>query len=196
MSPIKYLFACLAFAVVAGATYTPAALAQGTNVVVIDEGLLLRDSKAGKDMQVKLQSIETQIKNELEPTRSSLEAEGKSLQTRAQGKTQQVIAADAALVAELQAYQTKANGFAQRRQTLSQELALTERTALVAFNKALEPVLMELVREENAGVVLSRGQVVYASDATDVTRDLITKLDVAVPTVSVVRQRAPAQPTQ
>lgn len=196
MSPIKYLFACLAFALVAGASFTPTALAQATTVVVIDEGLLLRDSKAGKDMQVKLQSIETQIKNELEPTRSALEAEGKGLQTRAQGKTQQAIAADTALVAELQAYQTKANGFAQRRQALSQELALTERTALVAFNKALEPVLMELVREKNAGLVLSRGQVVYASDTTDVTRALITKLDVAVPTVAVVRQRAPAQPTQ
>ncbi len=52
MSPIKYIFAFLAFAIIAGSTYAPVAMAQGTNVVVIDEGRLLRDSKAGKDMQV------------------------------------------------------------------------------------------------------------------------------------------------
>lgn len=196
MSPIKYTFLSIALVLTTVVSFTPSAAAQGTVVITIDEARLLRDSRAGKDLAAKLKSIESQMKSELEPTRASLETEGKSLQTQLQGKTQEAVAADAALVTTLQNYQNKANSFAQRRAVTSQELALTERKALVDFNKALEPVLLEVVQERNAGIVLSRNQVAYATEAVDVTQTIITKLDARTPTINVVRQRAPAQPTQ
>ena len=169
MSLFKNMLIALSLVVSAAAVTAPAASAQGTTVVMIDEGRILSDSKAGKDIQTKLKNLETQMKNELEPTRATLETDGKALQAKA---------------------------FAQKRQTVSQEFQLTERQALIDFNKAIEPVLMDVVKEKNAQVVMSKSQVIYSVDAIDVSASVISKLDAKTPTIAVTRQRAPAQPAQ
>ncbi len=192
MTRLKSTAAALVLAFAASTTFVPAALAQATTVITIDEGRILRDSRAGKDIQAKLKNIETQINGELDPTRKSLDTEGKALQAKLQGKTREAIAADAALVAQLQAYQKKANDFGQKTSVVSQEFGLTERKALTDFNKALEPVLLEVVKEKNAQLVVSKGQVIFSADSIDATGLIITKLDARTPTIAVTRQRAPA----
>ena len=192
MNHLKSAFAALAFVITASAVVAPRAVAQAAVVITIDEGRILRDSRAGKDIQAKLKNIETQINGELDPTRQSLETEGKALQGKLQGKTREAIAADAALVAQLQAYQKKANDFGQKTNVLSQEFGLTEQKALIDFNKALEPVLLEVVKEKNAQLVVSKGQVVFSADSIDATALIISKLDARTPTIAVTRQRAPA----
>jgi outer membrane protein len=196
MSPVKLFFTACALLFSSVAIAAPIAVAQASNIITIDERKVLRDSRAGKDLASKLKNIESQMKNELDPTRRSLESEGKSLQTKTQGKTREAIAADSGLMSQLQNYQKKANDFGQKRGKASQELQLTERKALADFNKALEPVLQEVVREKNADLVLSRSQVVFASDKTDVTSTIISKLDARTPSISVVRQRVPTQAAQ
>jgi Skp family chaperone for outer membrane proteins len=196
MSPFKHILVALSLIVTGAGVAVPAAAAQGTIVVMVDEGRLLTESKAGKDIQTKLSSLETQMKNELEPARATLETDGKALQTKIEGKTREAVAADTALVAQLTAYQKRANEFAQKRQIVSQEFQLTERKALVDFNRAIEPALMEVVNEKKAQVVMSKGQVIYSADTVDVTALVITKLDARTPTIAVTRQRVPAQPAQ
>jgi Skp family chaperone for outer membrane proteins len=196
MSPFKHILVALSLIVTGAGVAVPAAAAQGTIVVMVDEGRLLTESKAGKDIQTKLSSLETQMKNELEPARATLETDGKALQTKIEGKTREAVAADTALVAQLTAYQNRANEFAQKRQIVSQEFQLTERKALVDFNRAIEPALMEVVNEKKAQVVMSKGQVIYSADTVDVTALVITKLDARTPTIAVTRQRVPAQPAQ
>ena len=196
MSPLKHMLVALSLMVTGAAVAVPAAAAQGTTVVMIDEGRLLTESKAGKDIQTKLSSLETQMKNELEPTRATLETDGKALQTKIEGKTREAVAADTALVAQLTAYQKRANEFAQKRQIVSQEFQLTERKALVDFNRAIEPALMEVVTEKKAQIVMSKGQVIFSGDTVDVTGLVISKLDATTPTIAVTRQRVPAQPAQ
>ncbi|MFT5776848.1 OmpH family outer membrane protein [Hyphomonas sp.] len=196
MSPIKHMLFALSLVVSGVAVAAPAASAQGTTVVMIDEGRLLGESKAGKDIQTKLQNLETQMKNELEPIRATLETDGKALQTKVEGKTREVVAADTALLGQLTAYQKRAQEFAQKQQVVSKEFQLTERKALIDFNKAIEPALMEVVNEKNAQIVMSKAQVIYSADAVDVTPLVITKLDAKTPTIAVSRQRLPAQPAQ
>lgn len=192
MNRLKSAFAALALAVTASTVIAPVAVAQAAVIITIDEARILRDSRAGKDIQAKLKNIETQINGELDPTRQSLETEGKALQGKLQGKTREAIAADAALVAQLQAYQKKANDFGQKTNVLSQEFGLTEQKALIDFNKALEPVLLEVVKEKNAQLVVSKSQVVFSADSIDATGLIISKLDARTPTIAVTRQRAPA----
>lgn len=196
MSPIKHMLFALSLVVSGVAVAAPAATAQGTTVVMIDEGRLLGESKAGKDIQTKLKNLETQMKNELEPIRATLETDGKALQTKVEGKTREVVAADTALMGQLTAYQKRAQEFAQKQQVVSKEFQLTERKALIDFNKAIEPALMEVVNEKKAQIVMSKAQVIYSADAVDVTPLVITKLDAKTPTIAVSRQRLPAQPAQ
>ena len=194
MSHLKKLLLAFAFLVTGAAVTVPAASAQGTTVIAIDEVKILRESKAGKDMATKLDNIETQMNNELAPTRTSLQTEGKALDAKLAGKTRAEVNADAALVTELNAYQKKANDFANKANKFSQEFSLTERVALAQFNKALEPVLLQVIQEKKAQVVVSKSAVIYSADTIDATADLIAKLDAATPTLAVTRQKIPDQP--
>lgn len=196
MSQLKKLLFAFAFLIGSAAVTAPVAAAQGTNVVAIDEVRILRDSKAGKDMATKLDSIETQMNNELTPTRNSLQTEGKGLDAKLEGKSRADVNADAALVTELNNYQKKANDFAGTAKKYSAEFSLTERVALANFNKALEPVLMQVIQEKNAQVVVSKSAVIYSADSIDVTAEVIQKLDAATPTLTVTRQKIPDQPAQ
>lgn len=193
MTKLKTFLAAFTLAVAAVFTIAPAAMAQGTVIMVIDESRILGDSKAGKDMFTKLKNIENQINAELKPTRDSLETERLALATQLQGKTREAIVADAALVKKIEDFQKKTNDFAQKRTTLSQEYAATEQKSFIDFNSALEPVLLEVVKEKNAQVVLSKSQAVFTADSVDATSAIVAKLDQKTPAITVVRQRAPAQ---
>ena len=192
MNKLKSLMIAVAIVIAPVVAAAPAASAQGTVVVVIDQGKILADSKAGKDMLTKLKNIETQINSELKGPADALSAERKTLATKVEGKTEQAVLADAALVPQIEGFQKKANELAAKRQVLSQEFAATEQKAFVDFNKALEPVLLEVIKEKNAQVVLYKNQVVFSADNVDATAAVITKLDQKTPSIAVVRQRAPA----
>ncbi len=193
MTKIKTLLATFALATTTALAAAPTASAQGTVIMVIDEQRIVGESKAGKDMFTKLKNIETQINTELKPTRDALETERVGLATKLDGKTREAIVADAALVKQIEDFQKKTNDFAQKRTTLSQEYAATEQKSFIDFNTALEPVLIEVVKEKNAQVVISKSQAVFTADTVDATAAIVAKLDQKTPTITVVRQRAPAQ---
>lgn len=196
MIRVKSILATLALAISAAFAVSPAATAQGTKVVVIDRVQIFSQSQAGADIRTKIQAIETTMQGELKPLADTLTADGASLRTKSEGKTQETVRADAALMSEIEAYSRKANDFERKRQIAAQELALTERKALVDFNNALIPVLQQVIAENSANVILDKSQVVYVDDATDVTQSAITKLNASTPTVQVVRQSLPTQQPQ
>jgi outer membrane protein len=192
MTKFKTLLTALMLSASTLMVVAPSAAAQGTVIMVIDESRIIGESKAGKDMFTKLKNIETQINAELKPTRDALEAERKALATKLDGKTREAIVADAALVKQIEDFQKKTNDFAQMRTTLSQEYAATEQKSFIDFNTALEPVMLEVVKEKNAQVVLSKSQAVFTADTVDATASIVAKLDQKTPAITVVRQRAPA----
>ncbi|WP_396272451.1 OmpH family outer membrane protein [Hyphomonas sp.] len=192
MTKFKTLLTALMLSASTLMVVAPSAAAQGTVIMVIDESRIIGESKAGKDMFTKLKNIETQINAELKPTRDALEAERKALATKLDGKTREAIVADAALVKQIEDFQKKTNDFAQMRTTLSQEYAATEQKSFIDFNTALEPVMLEVVKEKNAQIVLSKSQAVFTADTVDATASIVAKLDQKTPAITVVRQRAPA----
>ena len=195
MFRVKSLFAALAVMISAPLALTPIASAQST-VIVIDRTQIFGQSLAGQDIRTKIQGIETTMQGELQPVAQQLGTEGTALETKTQGMSREAILADAALRTEVEAYARKAGEFNRDRQIASQELALTERKALIDFNTALVPVLREVVAENSANVILDKSQVVFVDDATDVTASVITKLNASTPTIAVVRQKLPTQQPQ
>ena len=197
MLSLKSIFAAFAVLVAAPLAVAPIAAAQGTNVVVIDRAQILGQSKAGVDMQTKLSNLGTTMNNELVPTANELQAERTAIDTKAEGKTRDDILADAALTEEIRQLAAKAQKFQYDTQVANQELALTERAALISFNRALVPILEAVITETGANVILDQSQVIFVDDATDVTASVIAKLDAATPTIEVVRQKLPPpQPQQ
>lgn len=193
MAFIKSVFVSLALIVSSATVLAPLAEAQGTTIVVIDQRKIMANSRAGKDIQTKMKSIEDQIKRELESTQRSLQSEGQSIEARTKNKTPQAIAADAALKSQVEGFYKKAGEFNRTRQVRARELQITERKAWNEFFKALQPILQEVVNEKNAQVMLDRSGVVFANPTLDATSSVISKLDSRRPSINVVRERLPNQ---
>lgn len=191
MLSLKSLFAAFAVVLATPMAIAPVASAQGSTVVVIDRVQIFARSKAGQDIQAKMANIEQAMQAELKPTVDALTAERASLDAKAQGKTQEAILADTALTSEIEQHAIKARQFNVARQVAARELQMTERQALGEFNNALIPVLRQVVAERGANVILDNSQVVFVDEATEVSADVIAKLDAATPTINVVRQKMP-----
>ncbi len=196
MFPLKNIMAAFALLFTAPIALTPAAMAQGTNVVVIDRVKIFTDSQAGQDLRNKIGAIETQMQGELKPTADKLQADGTALDAKSQGMTREAILANAPLKAEVEQYARDVQSFNQARQVAATELQLTERSALVQFNNALIPVLQEVVTETGANVILDKSQIVFVDTATDVSDSVVAKLNASTPSINVTRQRMPTQQPQ
>lgn len=196
MLRLKSIFAALALVSASATVAAPVATAQAADVIVLNEAKLLRDSRAGKDIASKIENIEKQMLAELKPTGDALKTEGTSLQARLNGKSPQQIQADASLKAAYEGYMRKANDYGNRRQKAAQELSLTERKALIDFNAAVEPVLQEVFQARGAKIMVSRSSVIFANSTVDITNEVISKLDARTPSITVTRQRIPAQAAQ
>lgn len=194
MISIKSMLLSLAMVFGTASLAVPSATAQGTKVIVIDSAKIIRDSKAGIDIRNKLKTLEEGMVSQLKPEEDTLRNELTALQTKAQGKTQQQVLADAALKSEMEALGRKDQAYARKRQIMAQELSLTGRKAWSDFRGALNPVLQEVVSEQGADLMIDRSNAVYAGAAIDVTATIISKLDAKTPTVNVQLQKLPTQP--
>lgn len=194
MLSIKPMLLSLALCIGMAGLNPSMASAQGTKVIVIDSAKIVRDSKVGTDIRTKLQSIENGMRTELQPTADALTTELKTLEARYGAMTPEARRTDVSLRTELENYSRKENEFKRQNQIMSQELALTRQKAWVDFRVALNPVLQEVINEQSADLMIDRANAVYAGQTIDVTSFVISKLDAATPTVSVVRQKLPAQP--
>ena len=196
MFSIKPLLAALAIGFGTVTSLAPVAAAQGNTTIVIDQAQIMRTSKAGQDIQTKITAIESAMERELQPTADQLNTEGQAIENASKGKTEAELLQDEALKTNVQAYVAKTQEFNRQRQIAAQELQLTERKAWTDFFNGLRPVLQEVVTERNAQVLLDRQDVVFADPSIDATAAVISKLDAAMPTVNVVRQRLPQQAAQ
>lgn len=174
----------------------PDAAAQNSEVVVIDQARIMRDSAGGQDIIRKVGQIETTIQSELTPEANALQQQGESLEARTANMSMEAIGADEALRTEVEAYAQRAQQFNRNRQVAAAELQATERAAWARFYQALEPVLEQVVTETGANVMLDASQAVWSSESVDVTQSVITKMNAAMPTVEVTRQTLTAEQRQ
>lgn len=195
MLKLKSLMAAFALAISTLVVAAPA-MAQGTKIVVVDQGRVLTESRAGQDIRTKIEQIQSQMQRELEPTAQSLQQLGQSIEARTANITPEAARADTALQQQARDYQSRLQNLSQESDRRSTELAITERRAQVAFAQALEPVIQEVLREQNAQIMMGANSVMYALPTTDVTDQVIQKLDQRSPTIAVTRERLPTQQAQ
>lgn len=196
MKLLKAALASFAMLFTAGAVTAPLAAAQGTTVVVIDQGKIMRESTGGQDIISKVNAIEQTMQGELKPTQDTLASEGQALEAKTANMTMDAISADQALRTEVEAYARKAQEFNRRRQIAAAELQATERKAWSDFFTAMQPVLQEVVTEKDADIMLDRAEAVYVGASVDATDLVISKMNAKLPSVNVVRQKMPAQQPQ
>ncbi|MEM9421401.1 MAG: OmpH family outer membrane protein, partial [Pseudomonadota bacterium] len=84
-----------------------------------------------------------------------------------------------------QALMGRAQQVGQLEQIKKAELGQSRAKALVDLNKALQPVVKEILEKKKATVLLERSAVVFANDDMDITDEIVKALDKKVKTVNV-----------
>ncbi len=169
-------------------------LAQAQQILVMNEARILRESAVGIHIANELERIGTQMQAELAPLATQVQQENEALTSETSVLSEEAIRQRPDLLTRLQALQTDAAAFEQRRQIAAAELQATERAAMQPVLAALQNVLQEIVEERQAILLLERAQVVFAAETIDVTDAAIARMNEVIPTTPVNRVRAPQTP--
>lgn len=179
-------------AIIAAASLAMAntALAQST-ILVVDQARVIRDSSVGQHVKRQIESIATQMQNEIKAQNTPLENELNRLQAETKGMTGETLKSRPDLLKRAQDFQIKGQKSQQEAAYKKRELQITEQKAIMKINKELESILEAIVKERNADVILDRTLVIYGGKSADVTDTVISRLNGKIQTVSVVRERIP-----
>ncbi len=165
---IAFLILCITFP--AAAQQRPA-----TNpILTIESDRLFADTAFGR-----------RIATEVEEESKALAAENRRIESELADEERDLTAKRAELEAE--AFRPLALAFDEKVQTIRRQQeakarALVERSEAgqVAFLRAAQPVLGQIMKEAGASVILERNSVFFSSNASDITDLAISRIDIAI----------------
>lgn len=177
--------AALAAIIVAAGVSPMAALAQtlpAAVIVVVDMDQVFNTTAAGKQAQAELKAKIDAMQARATTLRTQFGAEEEAL-----GKSQPA-PTNAAL---RPAWEGKVRDFQSRQQTAQTELSNREKEfqasrqyVLKQITDASNPIITTIMRERGASIAIPEGATLQHSAALDVTKDVVARLDKALPRVS------------
>jgi Skp family chaperone for outer membrane proteins len=175
--------------------------APGAVIVVVDTDRVYRECTACKAAQTTLQGLVASARTRATQLGQPLQTEQQSIETAAAGLRNQT---GAARTAAETALNTRVQQFQQRQTTAQQEIARleqniqsTQANVLRQINARLNPVVTQVMNARGANVALDTNATLARAGALDVTNDVLTALNAALPSVSVTplpQGQQPAQP--
>ena len=148
-------------------------------IAVIDTQHIQRTSLAGRDIQVQIDALRSKFQAEMQKEEDSLRAEGEEL------KRQQAILAPEAFQAKGRAYQQKVQAAQRMAQEKRRQLELALRQAMNQLQRALVPILQEIMDKRKITLIVDKSQVVLQAPGLEITTEVIEELDRRLPSVKV-----------
>jgi outer membrane protein len=186
----------LALPGIAQAQRTPGAV-----IVVVDTDRVYRDCTACKAAQTQLQGMVTSARTRATQLGQPLQTEAQSIEQAGAALRNQTgaarSAAETALNTRVQAFQQKQTTAQQEVARLEQNIQSTQANVLRQINARLNPVITQVMTARQANIALDVNATLARSGALDVTADVLTALNAALPSVSVTplpQGQQPAQP--
>ena len=171
---------------VAHAQAIPAAV-----VAVVDLEKVTSTCNACKTASAALRSQITGLQNRQQTLAGPLETEGKSIQAAIDALNGK--APDAALEARAKAWQTKRDQAAQELQRQQAQIQANQQYVQKQVADKLGPIYTQVMQRSGANIMVEIGQTLASGATLDVTNDVVTALNAALPTVATT---APAQATR
>jgi outer membrane protein len=178
--------ATIAMPTVASAQAIPSAV-----VAVVDLEKVTSQCTACKTAQAALQSQVNALKARETALADPLKTEGQSIQAAIdalKGKEP-----DAALQNRVKAFQTKQQQGAQELARQQQQIQRNQAYISQQIQTKLGPIYQQVMQRRNANVMVEIGSTLASGSALDVSNDVLTALNSALPSVQTT---APAQPAQ
>lgn len=159
-------------------------------ILFLDRGTVLRQSNVGKDMYSQVEGLAKKMEAEFSPENKKLQTDVAEFQ-----KAAALMTPDARnkKIKELEARRAGFQKKVQDRQAAIQNGLGVARTQV---EKALSPILEKIMNERGANLLLDRGLIVLGATGLDVTSTVVTRLNTALPKVTVtpVAPKAVAKP--
>jgi outer membrane protein len=185
----------LALPGVAQAQRTPGAV-----IVVVDTDRVYRECTACKAAQTQLQGMVTSARTRATQLGQPLQTEAQSIEQAAAALRNQSgaarTAAETALNSRVQQFQQRQTTAQQEVQRLEQNIQSTQANVLRQINARLNPVISQVMTARQANIALDVSATLARSGSLDVTNDVLTALNAALPSVSVTPLPQSAQPAQ
>jgi Skp family chaperone for outer membrane proteins len=174
--------------------------APGAVVVVVDTDRIYRECTACKAAQTQLQGLLTSARTRSQALGQPLSVEAQSIEQAGAALRNQSgaarAAAETALNTRVQAFQAKQTSAQQELARLEQNIQSTQANVLRQINAKLNPVITQVMTARGANIALDVNATLARAGALDVTNDVMTALNAALPSVSVTPLPQAAQPAQ
>jgi Skp family chaperone for outer membrane proteins len=160
-------------------------------VAVVDLDKVTSQCNACKTASAALRSQVTALQNREKALATPLQTEGKAIQAAIDalnGKEP-----DAALQARVKAFQAKQQQGSQELQRQQQQIQLNQQYVQKQIADKIGPIYTQVMQRRGANLMVEIGQTLASGSTLDVTNDILTALNAALPTI---RTTAPAQPAQ
>jgi Skp family chaperone for outer membrane proteins len=163
-------------------------------VAVVDLEKVTSDCNACKTAATTLRGQVTSLQNREKALAAPLQTEQKAIQAAIDalnGKEP-----DAALQARIKAFQTKQQAGATEIQNTQQRIQNNQRYVQKQIQDKLGPIYSQVMQRRGATVMVEVGATLATSAALDVTADVVTALNAALPSLSVTAPVAAASSTR
>ena len=179
--------AIAAIATPAAAQRVPAAI-----VAVVDTNRVTAECNACKTASAALQAQVTALRTRQQQLTASLQPEATAVEAavKALGAKQP----DAALLARGRALEAKQNAANTELGRQQQQIQRNQQYVLQQIGAKLEPVIQQVMVARGANLVLDASAALRSTPALDVTADVLTALNAALPSLSTTAPAAPATP--
>jgi Skp family chaperone for outer membrane proteins len=170
----------------AAAQAVPAAV-----VAVVDLDKVTADCNACKTANAALQSQANAIKARQQALTTPLETEAKSLQAAVdalKGKEP-----DAALKTRAEAFNKKRQDAAEEMSRREQEFQRNQEYVRQQIATKIRPIYQQVMQKRGANILVEVGATLATSTSVDVTNDVLTALNAALPSIATTAP-APAKP--
>ena len=160
-------------------------------IAVVDLERVTSQCNACKTATAALRSQVTGLENRQKALATPLETEGKAIQAAVNalnGKEP-----DAALQARAKAWETKRQQAAQEVSRQQAQIQRNQQYIQQQVAKKLRPIYQQVMQRRGATVLMEQGSTLATSTSVDVTNDVLTALNTAMPTIATT---APAQTQQ
>ena len=165
----------------------------GAVVAVVDLEKITADCNACRTAKAALQSQITSLQNRQATLAAPLQTEGKSIQTALDalnGKEP-----DAALKSRAQAWDAKRQQAAQEVARGEQQIQANNQYVQKQIADKLGPIYSQVMQKRGANVMVEIGQTLASGASLDVTNDVLTALNAALPSIQTTAPAAPVTRT-
>ena len=169
----------LAGSLFANANAADVSNSSSNSVAFVNVQEVMRDSTAAKSVKSQLDDKQKSFQAELSKKEDALHKEEESL-----GKQKSVLSPDA-FSKKVKEFQAKANAAQKDVQGKKAELDNAFSSALGEIQKSVLDITSSVAKEKGYTVVVQASSLLYADPKLDITKDVLAKLNAALPKVTV-----------